>query len=73
MQKNLKPLAQGSSPQTGNISDAELSRITSIPKATLISWSKTEKDNWRSKHYWFLKSFSKEELRSQIYKSEEFY
>jgi len=72
MQKKLQPLAKGSSPQTGNISDSKLSRITNIPKSTLISWSKTDKDNWRNKHYWLLKSFTKGELESQIEKSKEF-
>ena len=71
MQKKLQPLAKGSSPQRGNISDSELSRITGIPKATLISWFKTDKDNWRNKHYWFLKTFSKEELLAQMEKIEE--
>ena len=70
MRKNLKPLAKGSRPQTGNISDAELSRLTNIPKSTLITWSKTEKNNWRYKHYWFLKSFKKTELKNQIEESE---
>ena len=72
MQKKLKPLAKGSSPQKGNISDAELARVTNIPKATLISWKKTDKDNWRNQHYWFLKSFTKEELKEQMEKSKEY-
>ena len=62
LQGKLKPLAQGSSPQKGNISDAELARVTSIPKSTLISWKKTNILNWRNKHYWLLKSFSKEDF-----------
>ncbi len=71
MQKKFKPLSKGSSPQRGNISDSGLSRITGIPKRTLVSWFKTDKDNWRNKHYWLLKSFNKEELVSQIEKIEE--
>jgi len=65
----LKPLGKGSSPQTGKISDSELARITNIPKATIISWKKRDKDNWRKKHYWLLKSMTKEELENQIKKS----
>lgn len=67
----LKPLAKGSSPQKGNISDAALSRVTGIPKDTLISWNKTDPDNWRYRHYWFLKAHTKEELEVMIKKSEE--
>ncbi len=62
MQGKLKPLGKGSAPQKGNISDAELSRVTSIPKPTLISWKKTATSNWRNKHYWLLKSFTKEDF-----------
>lgn len=72
MQSKFKPLGKGSSPQKGNISDSELSRITTIPKSTLISWSKTDVSDWRNKHYWLLKSFTKTELESQIEKSKEF-
>lgn len=72
MQSKLKPLGKGSSPQRGNISDAELSRITTIPKSTLISWSKTDVFDWRNGHYWYLKSFTKTELENQIEKSKEF-
>ena len=72
MQSKLKPRAKGSSPRKGNISDAELSRLTTIPKSTLITWSKTDDSDWRNKHYWFLKSFTKIRLESQIEKSREF-
>ena len=68
----LNPLGKGSKPSTGNISDAELSRVISIPKDTLITWSKTDKDNWRYKHYWFLKAHTKKELEQMIDKSKEF-
>ena len=71
MQSKLQPLGKGSSPQRGNISDSELSRITGIPKATLISWFKTDKDNWRNQHYWLLKSLNKEELSAQMEKIKE--
>ncbi len=54
-----------------NISDTELSKITGIPKTTLRLWSKTDKDNWRYKHYWLLKSFSKEYLFAQMKKVED--
>ena len=72
MQSKVKPLGKGSKPSTGNISDAELSRVTTIPKQTLITWSKTDSSDWRYNHYWFLKTHTKEELESQILKSKEF-
>ena len=62
MQSKLKPLGKGSKPSTGKISDAALSRVTGIPKSTLITWSKTDKTDWRHSHYSFLKSHTKEEL-----------
>ena len=71
MKNKLKPLGKGSSKQTGNISDAELARVTSIPKDTLTSWKKTDSSNWRHNHYWFLKAHTKEELEVMIEKSKE--
>lgn len=71
-QSKIKPLAKGSSKVKGNISDNALSRITEIPKPTLITWSKQDKNNWRYKHYWFLKSMTEEELKVFIEKSKEF-
>jgi len=72
MQSNVKPTGKGSKPSTGNISDAELARVTTIPKQTLITWSKTDSSNWRYQHYWFLKSMTKEELLNYKEKSKEF-
>jgi len=72
MQGKIKPLGKGSKPSTGNISDAELSRVITIPKDTLISWSKTDSSNWRYNHYWFLKAHTKEELETMIQKSKDF-
>lgn len=62
---------KGSSKQTGNISDAALARATGIPKPTLISWRKTDFTNWRYRHYWFLKSMTKEEIEEILKKSKE--
>ncbi|PCI30992.1 MAG: hypothetical protein COB67_00630 [SAR324 cluster bacterium] len=72
MQAKVKPLGKGSKPSTGNISDAELSRVTTIPKPTLITWSKKDSSDWRYNHYWFLKAHTKEELELMIEKSKEF-
>jgi len=71
-QANIKPPKKGSKPSTGNISDAELARVTTIPKQTLISWSKTDSSDWRYNHYWFLKSHTKTSLLVFIEKSKEF-
>jgi len=71
MQKKLKPLAKGSRPQRGNISNSELSRVMGILKSALISWFKTNEDNWKNKHYRFLKSFNRKKLFAQIEKIEE--
>ena len=73
MRKNpltpIVPLGKGSSKQTGKISDSALSRITEIKKDTLILWKKTKPENWRFKHYWFLKSFTEGELEQRIEES----
>jgi len=70
----LKPLGKGSKPSTGKISDSALGRLEfTPPKDTLISWSKTDKDNWRYMMYWFLKSCTKEELEEMFEKSKEFH
>lgn len=70
----LKPLGKGSKPPTGNISDSALGRLEfTPPKDTLISWSKTDKDNWRYKMYWLMKSYAQEELEERYQKSKEFH
>jgi len=44
----------------GNMmNDKEITELFGIPKATLDTWKKTEKDNWRFNVYNFLKNQDK--------------
>ena len=67
----LVPLGQGSSKQTGNISDSELARVTTISVNTIQKWKKTDKKDWRFKLYWMLKGNNKEELEAMMKNGEE--
>jgi len=65
-----KRQSTGSKPQTGNISDNQLTVLLDIPQSTLRDWKKA--DNYKNHLYWFLKSIHKEEILNFIEISQSF-
>ena len=70
LQKTKKSKYKGSKPQTGKISDRELSRSVGIPVQTLQDWKKRN-GNWRKTLYDILKTMNKEEIKKLIEESGE--